>query len=183
MALVIAKYTHLGYIFVDREDTRTDCNLKFAPLGAGVPPITLDTIEGVALGTFGPFVPGGFWTALQDLSDCAIGAANIGINYTEADLASRSGAGEAEQKGNFQFEDANGDFFTLTIPDPPETILAGNQEDIDPAHADVAAFVAEVLDTAGDADVRTRNDVAPIRLVKAWKSHRESYIEKRIRKG
>lgn len=174
MAMVIDPCTQVTYVFVDREYTRGKMQVHFSAVGAGTPALSFDDLEAEAIGTFGTWVPGATWAAIQALSDCPMTAASLGVAFHEADPALSAGAGEAEMKGNFQFEDANGEFLTLTVPGILDAVLQGNGRGIDPANAAVAAFVTAFLDQTGNADIRTINNVVPTRLAEGWKTHRES---------
>lgn len=174
MAMVLDACTQVTYVFVDREYTRGKMQMHFAPIGAGTPALSFDALEAEAIGAFGPWVPGGTWAAVQALSDAAITSAAISVAYHENDTALNAGAGEAEMKGNFKFEDANGEFLILTVPGILDAVLQGNGRGIDPVHAAVAAFSSAFIDQTGNADIRTINNIVPVRLAEAWKTHRES---------
>jgi hypothetical protein len=152
--------------------------LSWGPTGG------LDEVELWAVGNFGAWALGGLISAVQPLTDCEIFRASLSQTYY--DDAIPAGAGEAEQWGTYQFADQNNDFFELHIPDPPEAILQPNLRSIDPAHADVVAFVGEilldkVLDTK--SEVINYQGLKAQRLVDGWKSHRSSIRESYRRTG
>lgn len=183
MAMVIDPCTQVTYVFVDREYTRGKMQIHFAPIGAGTPALTFDDLEAEAIGALGPWVAGGTWGAVQALSDSPITSAGISVSFHENDPALNAGAGEAEMKGNFQFEDANGEFLTLTVPGILDSVLQGNGRGIDPADAAVSAFVTAFLDQTGTADIRTINNIVPVRMAEAWKTHRASSKSGQRRSG
>lgn len=183
MAMVLDVCTQVTYVFVDREYTRGKMQVHFAAVGAGTPALSFDDLEAEAIGAFGPWAPGATWAAIQALSDSPITSAGISVAYHENDPALNAGAGEAEMKGNFQFEDANGEFLTLTVPGILDAVLQGNGRGIDPANAAVAAFVAGFLDQTGNADIRTINNIVPVRMAEAWKTHRDSSKSGQRRSG
>lgn len=183
MALNLDACTQISYSMLDREKTIGKMQVHGPAIGAGVPAITFDALEAAAVGTFGPLVPGGMWSAIQALSDCPIYGVGIGVSYHETDPLLRVGAGETEVKGVFQFEDDNGEYTQITIPSILDTVLQGNGRFIDPANAAVSALITALLDQAGAADVRTANNLPFLRLNSAWKQTRQSSVSGQRRTG
>lgn len=144
----------------------------------------IDELEAWAVGNFGAWALGPLIGAVSPLSDCEIYRASI--SQTWYDNTYVAGAGEAEQWGNYQFADSNGDYMEIHIPDPPEAILQPNLRYIDQTNANVVAFVNEVLlDKVLDAKAEVINSqgLKAKSLVEAWKSHRDSINEKFRRTG
>ena len=170
MALNLDACTQISYSALDREGTIGKMQVHAPAVGA----LTFDGIEQEAVGTFGPLVPGGLWSAIQALTDCPLYGVGISVGYHETDPLLRVGAGEAEVKGLFQFEDSNGEFTTITIPGILDTVLQNNGRFIDAANVNVAALVTALITQAGAADVRSANDLPFLRLNEAWKQTRQS---------
>lgn len=183
MALALDACTQITYSVLDREKTIGKMQVHAPAVGVGLPALTFDTIEQAAIGTFGPFAPGGLWAAIQDLTECPLYGAGISVGYHETDPALRAGAGEAEVKGVFQFEDDNGEYTQITIPSILDTVLQANGRFIDPANAAVAALVTALITQAGTADVRSANNLPFLRLSGAWKQTRESSTSGQRRTG
>ncbi len=131
MALNLDSCTQIMYSFRDREDTIGRMQIHAPAIGVGLPPLTFDSIEQEAVGTFGPLVIGGLWSSIQVLSDCPIYGVGISVGYHEIDPLLRVGFGEAEVKGVFQFEDDNGEYTNITIPGLLDSVLQNNGRFID----------------------------------------------------
>lgn len=183
MAFQLDACTQITYSMLDREKTIGRMQVHAPAVGAGLPVLTFDAIEQAAIGAFGPFVPGGMWAAIQALSDCPIYGAGISISYHEDNPTLRIGAGEAEVKGVFQFEDSIGEYTQITVPAILDTVLQGNGRFIDPTNVAVAALITAILDQAGAADVRNANDLPFLRLNSAWKQTRQSSMSGQRRTG
>jgi hypothetical protein len=183
MALNLDACTQISYSMLDREKTIGRMQIHAPAVGAGLPALTFDSIEQEAVGTFGPLVPGGLWTAIQALTDCPLYGVGIGVGYHETDPLLRVGAGEAEVKGVFQFEDDNGEYTQITIPAILDTVLQSNGRFIDPTNAAVSALITAMLNQAGTADVRSANNLPFLRLNSAWKQTRQSSVSGQRRTG
>jgi hypothetical protein len=174
MAFVTDPCVQVMYIFRDRENTEGRIQVHFPPVSGAGGSLDFDLLEAEVVGTFGAWAPGATWSVVQALTDCPVVGASIGVTFHEDDPAASIGAGEAEMKGNFQFQDANGEFFTFTVPGILDSVLQPNGRYIDPTNAAVTDLVNAILDQTGDADIRTINNVVPVTLDEAWKSHRQS---------
>jgi hypothetical protein len=163
--------TQITYSLLDREKTIGKMQVHARGLSI-LPILDFDTIETEAIGT--ALLPGQLWSAIQNLSECPIYGVGISASVHETDPLLRVGAGEAEVKGVFQFEDEIGEYTQITVPGLLDTVLQGNGRFIDPNNAAVAALVTALIDQTGAADVRTANDLAFLRLNSAWKQTRES---------
>ena len=174
MSLNLDACTQITYSALDREGTVGKMQIHAPAIGVGLPALTFDSIEQEVVGTFGPLVPGGLWTTIQTLTDCPLYGGGISVGYHEIDPLLRIGAGEAEVKGLFQFEDSNGEYTIISVPGILDTVLQNNGRFIDPANAAVAALVTALTTQAGTADVRSANDLPFLRLNEAWKQSRQS---------
>ena len=183
MALTLDACTQITYSMIDREKTIGKMQIHAPTIGVGLPPLSFDAIESEAIGTFGPLVSGGLWSAIQVLTECPIYGVGISVGYHETDPALTAGSGEAEVKGVFQFEDSNGEFTQFTIPGLLNSVLQVNQRFIDPGNAAVAALVTALLDQSGPADVRTANNLPFLRLNTAYKQTRDSSMAGQRRTG
>lgn len=119
-----------------------------------------------------------FATALRPLvaalSDAVIVGMNVILGYYENAIPTIPSS-DVENKGLFSFNAANGIRGSIAVPSILESVLLGNNKDIDQAQADVSAFIDAM--TLGLSAVQPCNasgaDLVGVR--EAYKQNRKSH--------
>lgn len=116
------------------------------------------------------------------LVDSTLTGFNVVIGYSEAG-ALVIGSSDVENKGVFLLTAANAIKSMVTIPSPLESILQGNNIDIDYSNADVSDFIDAI--TLGLSGIQPVNaggsDITGV--YDGYKQNRRSHVNSRQRKG
>jgi hypothetical protein len=119
---------------------------------------------------------------LAAVSDAVLISMNILLGYYENAIGTIPSS-DIENKGVLLFNSANGLKSSLAIPSILESVLQGNNQDIDQANADVSALMdAMTLGLSGTQPVNASgSDLVGVR--EAYKQNRRSHLSGRTRKG
>jgi len=119
---------------------------------------------------------------LAAVSDATLIGMNILLGYYENAIGTIASS-DVENKGVLLFNSANGLKSSLAIPSVLESVLQGNNQDIDLANADVSDLVDAM--TLGLSSIQPCNgsgsDLVGVR--DAYKQNRRSHLSGRTRKG
>ena len=116
------------------------------------------------------------------LSDAVCISQNVIIGSYENSIPTIPSS-DVENKGVLLFGSANGLKSSIAIPSILESVLQGNNQDIDQSNADVSAFIdAMTLGLSGTQPVNASgSDLTSIK--DAYKQNRRSHLSGRTRKG
>jgi len=116
------------------------------------------------------------------LVDSTLTGFNVVIGYREAG-ALVIGSSDVENKALFLMTAANAQQSSVTLPSPLESILQGNNQDIDYSNADVSDFIdALTLGLSGVQPVNASgSDLTGV--YDGYKQNRRSHVNGRQRKG
>lgn len=110
------------------------------------------------------------------IMDCAVTGYTITTGAHDHSPAMPPESSDVERKGVFSFRAANGSSYVVAVPSIKNTLVIDETNVIDKVQADVAAFIAMVLDGAvlGIAHPVTYLGSDIVSIVKGVKNHRGS---------
>lgn len=116
------------------------------------------------------------------LSDATLTSFNIVLGWSEASIPV-IGSSDIENKAVFLMTAGNAIKSTLTIPSPLESILQGNNQDIDHSNSDVSDFEDALTLGIGGVQPVNASGSDLTSIYDAYKQNRRSHVNGRQRKG